>query len=267
MSSSPARFIFIIGASGSGTTMLSRMLSRPACCASLGGNYISLPTDNPVARALVDRFNALTQDLWDRHADASVVVAAKRELPTLHRELLALPEMRAVTHINYKRSAPFMLGDRHRPDLADLFDLFEDVRIIAAYRDPRASAASSLRRGFAPSLRQCAVITDEQLTYISAQLATLDADRYLALGYEHFCDAPHDWTARLAALTGLDEHALAQAMSEERIAPGRNDRWRQELAPDDAATLDEFFNARRRRQWPMLERTALPALRDQPAGV
>ena len=40
------RFVFVVGAQGSGTTVLTRILSGPECAIALGGNYVTIPRDD-----------------------------------------------------------------------------------------------------------------------------------------------------------------------------------------------------------------------------
>ena len=65
--------IFIIGASGSGTTMLTRILSSPPEIIGLGGNFDSIPKDNKKAVRLARIFKQATRKLWDRKAGFEVL--------------------------------------------------------------------------------------------------------------------------------------------------------------------------------------------------
>src|SRR5436190_22985045 len=71
------RFVFIVGAEGSGTTLLLRLLSRPECCASLGGNYLKLP-DTPEAQQLAGELETAHRDLCDRKASFAECEDARR---------------------------------------------------------------------------------------------------------------------------------------------------------------------------------------------
>jgi len=249
-----ARFVFVVGASGSGTTLLTEVLSAPPGAASLGGNHVRLPDESPEAVRLVTAFNHANQALWDRHAELGERRAARVRLAASYRELLDLPAYRALTHVLYKRSAPFMLGDRYRPDLGDIVELFPGARTVVAYRDPRASTVSALRRGFAQGLGRCASITEDSLTYLSAQLATLPEESYRVVGYEAFCADPTAHARTLAPFLGLDAEALVAAVRGRAIDPRRGQRWPRELDDEASAALDRFFDARRLAQWPLLAR-------------
>jgi len=253
------RFIFIVGASGSGTTMLARMLSSPAGCVGLGGNHVSIPKSDHRGYAIARKFKKANDGMWDRTASAARADRGRREMRELIDELLAMPAYRDVNRVLFKRSAPFHRGDRYRPDLSDLSEMFEDLRIVVVSRDPRASTASSHRRRFAGNLRACAVITEEQLTYLSSQLATLDPSAYMSFAYEDFCRAPVEWMGRIAGFCGLPRDLLEQAIREEGIDPRRNEVWQQRLGPEDRAFLNGFFDARRLRQWPNLAEPHVPS--------
>lgn len=243
------RFVFVVGVSGSGTTMTTRLLGAPTTSAALGGNHVRVPGDDPAALDVCRRFNDASARLWDRLSDAPTADDAGRQMRSLAAELLRLPACRDVRHLVYKRSFPFFSGDRHRPDLRDVFALFADARLVVVYRDPRAATASSLRRGFGPNLRACAVVIEDQLTYVAAQLATLDPASYLLTGYEAFCADPAGGARRLARFCGMDEAELLRAAQAERVEAGRNDRWSVELSAADRRFLDGFFDAARCRQW------------------
>jgi hypothetical protein len=251
MAARPHRFVFVVGVSGSGTTMTTRILGGAPGAVCLGGNHVRVP-DDPAALEVSRRFNEASARLWDRQADALTAASAGREMVDLLDQLSGLPACQGVTHVVYKRSFPFFAGDRHRPDLRDLFDLFADVRLVVVHRDPRAATASSLRREFGPNLRACAVVIEDQLTYVAAQLATLDPSRCLLTSYEGFCSDPTTGARRLARFCGLDESGLIRAALAERVEVGRNDRWRAELSAADVRFLDRFFDAGRRRQWALL---------------
>lgn len=258
MNERPYRFVFLVGASGSGTTMLTRLLGAPEGCAALGGNHVSIPRQDREAYAITRRFRKANDRMWDRTAAAHVADRGRRDMLALIRRLLEMPGYRNLTHIVFKRSAPFHRGDRYRPDLGDLVEMFDDLRIVVVHRDPRASTASSYRRKFADNLRACAVITDEQLTYLSAQLETLEPSLYMSFSYERFCEAPVEWMGRIAEFCGLPRDVLEEAVRRERVDPRRNEGWLQRLGVEDRNFLERFFDERRGRQWARLARPHIP---------
>lgn len=266
MSGASFRFLFVVGASGSGTTLLTRVLSGVPGAVSLGGNHTTYTRTEPKSWAVVEAFDRATTGLWDRTAPWERVAKARAELPRLLERLHGLPGQEGISHVVYKRSAPFRKGDRHRPDLSDLPAFHHDWRVIVIYRDPCASAYSSFRRRFAKHLRQCAVTCEEQLTYLSAQLATLPPASLLVVPYESLCAEPRAWAVRLGAFCALPEEALAAALERESLDLTKLDRWRRDLVPADQELLDRFFDARRRAQWPLLDRASGPAPVDAVAG-
>lgn len=246
-------FTFIVGASGSGTTLLSRVLSSPAGTVCLGGMYWTVSQEHRQAWLFMKAFNQAITWLWDRHGTVESYNRARRLLPLIVQQFLSQPQYSDRKQIIYKRSAPFNYGDRFRPDLSDLFVLFPNVRVVVIYREPTASTYSSLRRKFAENLHQSAVITEEQLTYLSAQLATLPAGSFYVLNYEAFCRQPEQELESLAAFCGLPLADLQRAVQAETIQTNENEKWRQELDPAGVAFLESFFDLRRRQQWPMLK--------------
>ncbi len=238
--------------------MLTRLLCSPAGCVGLGGNHVSIPKADKRAYGIARRFLKANDRMWDRTSSTSRVDAGRREMLELIDELRAMPVYNDINRVVFKRSAPFHRGDRYRPDLSDLTGMFDDLRIIVVHRDPRASTASSHRRKFADNLRACAVITEEQLTYLSSQLATLDPAGYMSFAYEQFCREPVEWMGRIAEFCGLPREPLEQAIQSEEIDPGRNEAWKQQLDSESRGFLNRFFDDRRARQWPRLSDPHVP---------
>ena len=246
------KFIFIIGASGSGTTMLTRILSEPKEVIGLGGNFDLFPKEQRRARVLGRIFREATKKLWDRKTDYKTRDSAKQTLFYIINDLFNLDIFNRTTHLLHKRSAPFLPGDRYRPDLSDLFDIFESPKIIVIYRDPKESTYSSLRRGFSKNLRESAVICEDQLTYINAQIATLDKKTYRIETYENFCTYPVETAVKLAEFCELPLEEIKQATINENVTPSKMGRWRTLLSAEDIHFLDYFFDDRRQSQWPFL---------------
>lgn len=260
MSKQPYRFVFLIGASGSGTTLLTRLMGAQKGCVALGGNHISIPRDDKAAYSIARKFKKANDRLWDRQATSEESLGGGREMLELIDRLLEVDDYKDISHVVFKRSAPFHRGDRYRPDLSEIFRLFDDVRLIFIHRDPRASAASGHRRRFAKNLRANAVITEEQLTYLSAQLNTLDPNQYMGFPYEDFCREPVVWMRRIATYCGLSEDLLEDAVRAENVDTTRNEAWKKRLSETDRDFLETFFDERRIRQWPTLGVPHIPEL-------
>lgn len=247
LSSSETQMVFLTGASGSGTTLLTRILSSPSSVMTIGGKHRAIKRDGSDLFRQAARFNRLTKRMWDRSASVGSYHKARRELlPTLTR-LREHERAQSVSHFLFKRSAPFYNGDQYRPDLIDLIELFPLIKIVVAYRDPRASTYSSFRREFADNLRYASVICAEQLTYLSAQLNALPSEQVHVIGYEAYCADPIPMTRALAAFLGIDETGtgeMLRAIEDEKVDPTTNDRWQRECEPDEADFLNRFFGAR-----------------------
>ena len=82
-------------------------------------------------------------------------------------------------------------------------------------------------------------------------------DRTHVLGYERLCRQPATELAAVARHCGVADPAaeamVAAAALVETPDPSRNDRYRRELSGDDLAWVDAYFDARRRRQWALLD--------------
>jgi hypothetical protein len=244
-------FTFIIGASGSGTTMLSRILCSPSAVIGID-DFKDVPVSDKVARSFVDKFKIITETLWDRTASTEDYRKAKSAFFQIVDDLFKLEFYKHADRLVHKRSAPFFWGDRFRPDISDIFDVFANPKVIVIYRDPSESTYSSLRRGFGTNLKHLAVICEDQLTYINSHLSILNENSYKVITYEDLCSHPIETITELAEFAQLDLEELKQATIKEEVTPTKMGRWRQALPPEDVNFLDAFFNERRLAQWSIL---------------
>lgn len=250
------RLLFVSGASGSGTTLLAKILTASPHVVAVAGKHRTLARGQDPAFLLAKRINWTTRDLWDRHGDVKTYLQARQALPGMVQELLQYEQHASTTHVVIKRSAPFYKGDRYRPDMQDVVDLFPDTRILVIYRDPRAATYSSFRRGFALNLHNMAVICEENLTLLSAQLQALEPGMYKAFRYETWMRHARTVTRDIAAFAGLPEQLLVDAAERSNLDIGKNDQWRNELSEEDAAFLDTYFSDERVRRWDFLEKVS-----------
>lgn len=261
--------VFLTGASGSGTTLLTRILSSPSSVMTIGGKHRAIKRDGSDLFRQASRFNRLTKWMWDRTATVEQYHKARRELSPTLAWIQAHERAASITHFLFKRSAPFYNGDQYRPDLLDLIELFPQIKIVLVYRDPRASTYSSFRREFAENLRYASVICAEQLTYLSAQLAALPSEQVHVIGYEAYCADPLPMTRALAAFLGIDAAGtdeMLRTVEAEKVDPTTNDRWQRECDSDEADFLNRFFGARQP-LWGALHTAANAVQTDLTAGA
>jgi hypothetical protein len=246
------RFFFIAGAEGSGTTVLLRLLSAPASCASLGGNFVKLPR-HPDAIALVRALDLATGHLWDRKAPFAYHADAGRHWHEAMAAILGSEAFGVTSRLFFKRSFPFgRERDRYVPDLWDILDLWPTAQLIVIYRDPRAASYSNLRRGFDTDLRRLAVVCSEQLTWIAAQVRAIGRDKVAVVSYSELCRDPLGVLLPLAERCALPVAEVRAAAEAEKVVTTTDERWARELPAEDAAWLNGFFDARRLRQWAIL---------------
>jgi hypothetical protein len=200
----------------------------------------------------VDQFKIISQILWDKRSSTRDYGKAKSALPQVVNDLIRHNSYKNANYIVHKRSSPFFWGDRFRPDISDLLDVFKDLKIIIIYRDPSESTYSSLRRGFGLNIKHLAVICENQLTYINAQVSQLKTDIYKIITYEDLCTHPTETIESLAKFSGLPLAELQKAAREEQLTPAKMGKWRQALPMEDVRFLDTFFNDRRKSQWSIL---------------
>lgn len=235
------RFIFIVGCSGSGTTMMLRILSTPGNVLTLGGNH------RPLKDPLIDEFNELTKIMWDRQGDFKQHQDAKGHVrPMIDKLLQIFPRKDFVL---YKRSAPFGGEEgRFAPDLYDLYDLFkDDLRIVVMIRNPIMCVLSTFRRRHSVNLRTGAIIHEEQLSRLNTQLTTLDPDSYKIMRYEDYCKKPKRRGREIAQFSGLTEGCVLTGNVRYKVNTDRLD------IPDtkEVKQLNQHFTNFDER-WPLL---------------
>ena len=249
-------FIFIAGAEGSGTTLMSRLLAAPKTAASLGGLYVKTPQSEEAAR-LTEEFQSVNYLVWDRKASFAENREARRKWRAVWEHILGCAAFAGTTHFVFKRSFPFGIPrERYVPYLQDVDEMVGNVQFVVMYRDPRASSYSTLRRGFDKDLRGLAVLCSEQLTLLAAQTRTIPENRLKVVSYSKLCLAPADTIAPLLRRCDLDHEEVQRAIEREFPKPKVDDRYRRALGADQVAWLDEFFDERRCRHWAFLKAAA-----------
>ncbi len=250
------RLIFITGAEGSGTTLLRRLLAVSPTCASVGKGVAQVPAGAPCVRAF-SAFNEANHRLWYQHATLDEHEVARADMHARFADISAFPEFDAVTHLVQKRSSPFDAprGQR-RPDLWDVLDLQEDVRVLIIYRDPCSATYSAFRRGFDTDLGRLARLCEVNLTLLASQAAAIGPEKVKVVSYRALCDAPSETLYSVADFCGLDAEAIKRAALVEGMSVDSDLRFRLELEPSAVDWLDSYFDHRRRLQWRFLVENA-----------
>jgi hypothetical protein len=246
-------FIFIAGAEGSGTTLMSRLLAAPQTCASLGGLYYKIPPSEEAQR-LVEEFRSAGRLTWDRKISFAEHLNARENWKRAWQRILACEAFTGVTHFVFKRSFPFATPrEQFVPYLWDIDDLIGQPLFVIMYRNPCAAVYSTLRRGFDTDLRRLAVLCSEQLTNISAQAQTIDESRLKVVSYKDLCMRPSETIEPLLGTCALDREQVLSAVARELPTPSVDDRYRRELGTNEVTCLEQFFDKRRRKQWNYLK--------------
>ena len=246
------KFIFIAGAEGSGTTVLLRFLSAPAGGCSLGGNFVKLP-NHPEARPLMLAFDAANRQLWDRKLSFREHAEARTRWHQALEAILASDAYAAEKRLFFKRSFPFAHPrDQYAPDLWDICDLWPGGELLVIYRDPRAASYSAFRRGFDNDIRRLAVVCSEQLTWLAAQVTAIGREHVSIVSYAELCRSPLAALAQAAARCAIPFVEIEKVVAGEGVVSDADDRWSRELPAEEVAWLNEFFDARRLRQWAAL---------------
>lgn len=252
-----ASLIFIAGAEGSGTTLLSRILSAPAQCASLGGLHVKLP-NGPDADELAKTVRDANTRASDRALGFDEHRKAVADWRNAFERTSLSPTFSSTSVFVFKRSFPFasQRSDaeplaRRTPDLWDCLSIWPATKIVAIYRDPCAATYSSFRRGFDTDLRRLAVTCAEQLTWLSAQIAAIGASRCRVVSYRELCENHAQVLIPLAQFCGLPADELIAAAQAERVSADGDRRYREKLDHAETAWLESYFDTRRS-QWAVL---------------
>lgn len=250
-----SNFIFIIGASGSGTTLFLKIFSKLKDTIVLGGNYNNLQNYNNKYISLKNRINLTTKTLWDRKINYIEKDRAKKELFSIKNEIEFLNN--SFKNIVYKRSTPFHKGDRYIPDIFDIVDVFNNLKIIVLYREPEASTYSSLRRGFVDNISYSAKICEEQLVLLTTKLQLIDKNKYIIINYENFCHNIDSYLKKIAIFCNLDLVELLDVSKKININSENIFRWKDDLKIKDIDFLNKYFTERRKKQFDFLYKNSL----------
>jgi hypothetical protein len=123
-------FIFIAGAEGSGTTLMSRLLAAPKTAASLGGLYVKTPQSEEASR-LTEEFQSVNYLVWDRKASFAENREARRKWRAVWERILGSTAFAGTTHFVFKRSFPFGIPrERYVPYLQDVDEMVGNVQFV-----------------------------------------------------------------------------------------------------------------------------------------
>lgn len=257
---------FVIGVQGSGTTMMSRLLGYPANAEVILGNHISIAGGRESMLVKYFRFRrrsgvgGILDDLewssatfWSRKASVKSAEKAKASFMKAVDRFKEVPKYAHVQNLIFKRSAPFYVGDSHRPDLLDILDMFPSAKILVMLRDPRASAYSALKRGFVNNIRYSAIICEEQLLLLDARLKAIDEKTCHIVNYKAFCNDPEIHIGKIAELFSMDEAELLKSVKKEGLVKNKNEAWRNKLSKEEVEFLDAYFDNRRMQQFSKLK--------------
>jgi hypothetical protein len=218
--------------------MIGRILATGPGVAAIAGNHANEQTTPEPLREVSRWLDGVTARLWDERASFEARRAAEADLAEALVVLRGAAAESGVSCLVWKRSSPFLEGNDHAPDLADLGLFAPHARVLLVTRDPRAAASSALRRSHHDHLRRAAVVCRQRWTVLAGQADRLDPARCRHLRYERFCADPGGHVPALARFAGLDEAHLRAAVDREGIDTGRLEAWRDRLPDRDAAELE-----------------------------
>lgn len=252
MSNTP-RPLFIVGAARSGTSYLHALLNihphirlsyesrlftegyhhyrREPCIASAAGfnrfldRILALEEDEDKNRWLCHTIRAHSAALYRRHLAHGTFTGVVEDIFRLAGRPLACFGNK-------------MLRAELCPDIATLWP---HALFIVLIRDPRAVAASQIRRFKGRRLAYAAIYNNTHLTW-ARQLAR-HCDRYLPVSYEAFVNDPALHLDRILAFAGLDEDVKFHRKRMLRRIPPRKDsqdKWRTTLTAGQVARIESY---------------------------
>lgn len=237
--------VFIVGVEGSGTTMLSRILGYGVNTAVVLGNHLSPIVEiDAETNKLWRRINENTRLLWDIQSGLDEREKSKQKIKKSISEI----ENRLASEFGiditvYKRSSPFLHGNRYIPDLLDIKDIFSNSKRIVMVRDPKQSSYSALRRGFLKDIKECGIVCHINLSVLASGIRS-DNDVML-IDYHEFCSNPEVITKRLANFLDVDEEPLQLQVEKEKLTTQNLDKYKKHLSSKELDFLNEFFSKER----------------------
>lgn len=247
--------IFIIGVEGSGTTMMSRILESGGQTISMLGNHISaVSREDQFLKEKLQEFHEGTSKIWDSlgsqkdyemgHSLISKAITSVEDY---------LSEKKMAQTIIFKRSSPFLHGNRYIPDLIDIQRIFRPDRILIMVRDPKQSSYSALRRGFMGDIKQCAVTCHINLALLSAEIDAIK-NGYV-VSYNDFCKRPIQLGAEIADFLDLELHDFTKRVKSEGLITENLDRYKSELKHSELEYLEDYFDEERINSYKIFRRT------------
>lgn len=241
----PRMFVFVIGAEGTGSTWLSRLI----------------PADHRPTGNIHKGIAAVIHQLWSDGPLDQLLVAQQGLVDALNT---FVPRHRRISVLH--ASAPDW-DSLHYPDLhSSLWHSFYQanltLRILVTYREAAAAAHSNYRRNWRHlrlkgkrDIARSARSTEKHMTLLASQLQALPwPDDVLVVCFRHMLQQPLAEASRMAAylrLNKIDRLRLQTAMTRNRRKPSN---YTTRLSAPQLGFLAEFFDAERRSKWEVLPR-------------
>ncbi len=219
---SEKNLIFIAGVEGSGTTLVNKLLSESKNAMSithhdyLSSEPVSIADKaerlhkTPLIRTLqhfivAKKFNHLVDKIWHFPYSHNQYI----KYGTLRR-LCDLKIPSAISNVVIKRSYPSGKQGVIFPNLADLFCISKNIKIIHLKRDLKENAASVLRRGFVNNIEDAIRRVKHAIMILESQLDALDDSDVLTITYEDLVKNKLNTLARLEKFLGYEPGELTK---------------------------------------------------------
>jgi hypothetical protein len=212
--------VFIAGVEGSGTTLLNKLISESknamsithhdylqAEKVSMPDNGMRIPGVNHVRNfqhfTTVKKFNRLVNKIWQFPYSNN----QDKKSQTLMR-LCNLKIPVSIYNVVIKRSYPSGTQGIIFPNLADLFCMSKNVKIIHLKRNLKKNASSVLRRGFVNTIEDSIERVKHANRLLESQLDLLENAEILTITYEDLLENKHNTLAKIENFLGCEPGEL-----------------------------------------------------------
>lgn len=234
-------FVFIAGTSGSGTTLLLRMLSSLPEIISLGGNHVDVG-DSEVGRRFVERIDEASRIYWDSRSSFAEWQSARDSMQLTIEEARTTTEFPELETILFKRSCPFYREEFHRPSFLDATNELGADKIIWIQRNLVDTTYSSFRREFCKNLRHTATTQVVCFQQLQSEFKAIDPNKRMFIAYEDLCQQPLEVAMRLTSFLGCDLSGLKHWINENPMKLKR--KILTEATEAQRRFVESFWNAR-----------------------
>lgn len=246
----------ILGVQGSGTNLISRILSRAfgvsvvrdrSLVLGIAGRLSDQPSQSEVARAMDQVYRSLFPNSFQRRFLARQWFHQSANYSGIEKHLnpSAVTSPAEFADFFYDYHA-YVAGRRHKAIKSDdcwqhldrMSAVLPNRRYIYLVRDPRDNALSIMNKDFGPrTVYTAAQFVKRQLRAYSREVQEYP-DHAMTVHYETLLSAPHRFVEEFSEFAGLESSVSSTELPELlRIRSANHSKWKK-LSPRDIGTLE-----------------------------